>query len=441
MSAELKQLVSVKRAKHGSFWSNRMEGSKLFKNLGGIDRKAVHFTKILKWWPRRVLQNLPKKPEEGYKGFGERMFRPCNMGQVLAQLRMDPETADKDHAFWIGHASQLLCLRSGTNIILDPLFSNRASPVSFIGPKRKYAPATSLDELPAIDVMLISHNHYDHLDKAGVKGIYQRNPGVRIVVPLKMSSLLKSWGIPAQSITEMDWQDEILVKDVVICCTPAQHWGKHSLFDNNEVLWCGWVIGWNRGGSGMGFTLKGSRVSPNEPEEVSREEQYSPAKEPDLVEKDDALVKPLRGSEHSPRNVLSSPDSDDSWVQQRSCDNLLPVDWSSLKTYYFPGDTAFNEVMFELIHLRIDHMDMAALPIGAYAPRWFMQSQHIDPENAAKAFKLLNCRRAYGVHYGTLELADEPLDEPPRILQEALSLEEIPPEEFVTIPMGEHVSF
>lgn len=451
--ATMQHLVSIKRAKVGSFWSNRLPDSDQFKNVGGINKTVVPITKFLKWMPKRIVQNLPKKPKEGYEAFGQRMFKPCNMAEEIARLRADPVTADQDHAFWIGHASQLLCLQSGTNIILDPIYSKRASPFQFIGPKRRYAPATQLDELPKIDMVLISHNHYDHLDKQGVKGIFKRNPSTRFVVPMNMSYLLTKWGIPRASITEMDWQDEIIINDVVICCTPAQHWGKHSLFDNNKVLWCGWVIGWHR--DMKAFDLSSGQDQPAESSsssdgDVARGAQFSPTQR--SFDRQQQQQQQHRGVTSITTNSYDdsnrraddfplSPGALDERNNDRTLDNLLPVHWPSLKTYYFTGDTAFNEVVFELIRARIDHIDMAALPIGAYAPRWFMHGQHIDPESAVKVFKIVNCKRAYGVHYGTFELADEPLDEPAQVLATALSIEEVPADRFVCIPMGHHVSF
>ncbi|MFS4457985.1 MBL fold metallo-hydrolase [Bdellovibrio sp. HCB2-146] len=141
---------------------------------------------------------------------------------------------------WIGHSSFLLQLE-GMNILTDPVFSARTSPVSFAGPKRQVALPFQLEELPAIDVVVISHNHYDHLDLATLKKLSQRPDNKTIfLVPLGNQKLLQSEGI--QKVQEYDWWDQVKAGPLNFILTPTQHWSARGLFDNNETLWGAWYI-------------------------------------------------------------------------------------------------------------------------------------------------------------------------------------------------------
>jgi len=107
--------------------------------------------------------------------------------------------------------------------------------------------------------------------------------------------------------------------------------------------------------------------------------------------------------------------------------------------FYFAGDTGYAERLGE-IGTRLGPIDLAALPIGAYAPRWFMQGQHVDPAQAVQLHRELGCRRSLAIHWGAFELADESLDEPPRLLAEALSAQGVAPEAFRLLPTGARMS-
>eukprot|EP00796_Vickermania_ingenoplastis_P006797 gene6797-4877_t len=157
-----------------------------------------------------------------------------------------------------GKEGILLCLvQPDINILLDPIFSERASPLRHWGPKRRFPPPLAVEELPRIDFVLVSHNHYDHLDSQSIRAVYKRFPNVHFVLPKNMSTLLKPWGIPADAITELDWWEEaelllwrggeakgVRLRIACTGCTPAQHWGLHAMGDRNKVLWCGWVVGY-----------------------------------------------------------------------------------------------------------------------------------------------------------------------------------------------------
>ena len=143
---------------------------------------------------------------------------------------------------WIGHATMLLQLR-GLNIITDPQFSERASPVSWVGPKRYMQPGLSREALPAIDVVLISHNHYDHLDLESVKFLasqHGKGGGPRFFVPLGIRAWFIDQGIT--NVVELDWWDKAEYLGMTINLVPTQHFSARSTFDRNEVLWGGWVV-------------------------------------------------------------------------------------------------------------------------------------------------------------------------------------------------------
>ncbi len=139
---------------------------------------------------------------------------------------------------FINHASFLLQL-NGLNILTDPIFSQRASPSSFFGPERVRAPGLGIDDLPAIDIVIISHNHYDHLDLTSLRDIDSKFKPI-FFVPLGNKKLLAENGI--QNIHEMDWWNEHTIKQSKITFTPVQHWSARGLFDKCKSLWGGYYI-------------------------------------------------------------------------------------------------------------------------------------------------------------------------------------------------------
>ena len=142
---------------------------------------------------------------------------------------------------WIGHSTFLLQV-DGLNILTDPIFSERASPVSFAGPKRTTPAAMSIEQLPPIDVVLISHNHYDHLDKPSVKALQEKQPEnpPQYFVPLGQKAWFDKLGI--SQVTELDWWASESVGKTTVHAVPVQHWSSRSPFDRNKVLWAGFVI-------------------------------------------------------------------------------------------------------------------------------------------------------------------------------------------------------
>jgi len=146
---------------------------------------------------------------------------------------------DDNYAIWIGH-STFLIKKNGVTILTDPIFSKRASPFRNIGPKRLIPPAIPLDEIPNIDVVTVSHNHYDHLDIHSLKKISKKHPEVIFLVPAGDKELLKRKKI--KNVYDFDWWESIEHKGFVITFTPVQHWSKRSLFDRNKSLWGGWFF-------------------------------------------------------------------------------------------------------------------------------------------------------------------------------------------------------
>jgi len=139
---------------------------------------------------------------------------------------------------WIGHATLLVQL-DGLNILTDPHWSNRASPVSFAGPKRLVPPGLPFELLPRIHVVLISHDHYDHLDLSTVLRLAQTH-APRFVVPLGMQRWFTDRGIG--HVEEYDWWDSEKIDGAVLTCVPVQHFSGRTLWDQNRRLWCGWSI-------------------------------------------------------------------------------------------------------------------------------------------------------------------------------------------------------
>ena len=139
---------------------------------------------------------------------------------------------------WLGHSTFLIQFK-GLNIITDPVFSDRASPFSFVGPKRYIGHTVSYKLLPKIDFVVISHNHYDHLDSAAIK-LLGNNP--TYLVPLKLKPLFINLGIKSGQIKELDWWEKLEFPGLKIQAMPSQHWSARSLFDRNETLWASWFM-------------------------------------------------------------------------------------------------------------------------------------------------------------------------------------------------------
>jgi L-ascorbate metabolism protein UlaG (beta-lactamase superfamily) len=140
---------------------------------------------------------------------------------------------------WLGHSTLLLEI-DGRRVLIDPVWGERASPFTFMGPRRFFAPPLPLDQLPAIDAVVISHDHYDHLDVPTVRALVGR--GVRWVVPLGVGAHLRAWGVPEARVTELDWWEAVEVQGLTVTATPARHFSGRWLDDGDRTLWAGWAF-------------------------------------------------------------------------------------------------------------------------------------------------------------------------------------------------------
>jgi L-ascorbate metabolism protein UlaG (beta-lactamase superfamily) len=227
----------------------------------------------------------------------------------------------------VNHSTVLL-QSGGYNILTDPIWSERASPFSWAGPHRRRKPGVAWDDLPSIDIVLLSHNHYDHLDLPTLRRLGAREDS-KFIVPIGVGRLLRSKNIGP--VHELDWGDALSLTGVTIHCVPALHFSSRGIYDRNKTLWCGYVI---------------------------------------------------------------------------ECGERM---------IYFAGDTAFGP-HFASIREKFGSPHLALLPIGAYAPRWFMSPIHMAPDEAVRAHEILNAGTSVAIHHGTFQLADEGLDAPKKEL-------------------------
>jgi L-ascorbate metabolism protein UlaG (beta-lactamase superfamily) len=279
---------------------------------------------------------------------------------------------------WIGHATVLI-QTAGLNILTDPIWSERASPFSFVGPKRVRQPGVRFQDLPRIDLVLVSHNHYDHMDLPTLKRLWERDRPL-IVTSLGNETILRREDIGlvpevetreppvATGVYGADWGDGITIAAKCAegqrpCPPPVDvrvmrnhHWSSRWGTDRNRALW-------------SAFTVR------------------------------------LPGG-----NIFYAGDAgwgDGSWVKEAAAHGPYRL---------------------------------AIIPIGAYEPRDFMKTNHINPEEAVRIFEMLNPRAALGVHWGTFQLTFEPIDEPRQRLEALKRSRGIAPGRFVATEAGESFS-
>ena len=196
----------------------------------------------------RFRNPVPKPPD----GFGKTLrimwnffFRkpadtlPTSAPPVLALTRAQLEAAPDRSLFRLGHSTMLLKLRGGF-WITDPVFAERASPVQWMGPKRFHAPPIALDDLPPLRGVILSHDHYDHLDRDTVVQL-AKTTGV-FLTPLGVGDRLVAWGVDPHKVRQFDWWEGATVDGVQFTATPAQHFSGRGMFDGNKTLWASWVI-------------------------------------------------------------------------------------------------------------------------------------------------------------------------------------------------------
>lgn len=150
--------------------------------------------------------------------------------------RADPEILTLT---WVGHTSFLIQM-AGLNILIDPVWSERASPLQIAGPRRWVAPGVEFDRLPPIDAVVLSHDHYDHLDSTTISRLAERYPAAGWYSPLGTGDFLRQRG--AREVVERDWWDETTIEGLHLTCVPAQHFSGRMLGKRNSTLWCGWTL-------------------------------------------------------------------------------------------------------------------------------------------------------------------------------------------------------
>ena len=202
-----------------SFFCSSYAGAQTYKNTNEQEN-GKSFSQLMTW----VLdgEKSPEKIE----------IETSTQWQELAPTQTN-------YAVWIGHATYLIN-NGDINILTDPIFSKRASPVDFAGPKRMIPPAMTLNDLPKIDAVVVSHNHYDHLDIWSLKKLFKLNSETIFLVPTGDKKRLVKAGI--RNVVEMNWWDIFRVSNTEFHFTPVQHWSKRGLCDRNKSLWGGWFI-------------------------------------------------------------------------------------------------------------------------------------------------------------------------------------------------------
>lgn len=184
---------------------------------------------------KKTLLQVLKWMLGGYDAVGE--FRKPPADFVFPDS--DFEIKSDDKLIWIGH-STFLIEAWGKCFLTDPVWSKRASPLPFIGPKRKYPAALALESLPKIDYVLISHNHYDHLDLKTIKRLHKLFPDLIFFVPLGLKKWFRKHKIV--SVVELDWWQTEKRGGLSFHCLPAQHFSNRGIFDRDKTLWCGWMV-------------------------------------------------------------------------------------------------------------------------------------------------------------------------------------------------------
>ncbi|HEY7773960.1 MAG TPA: MBL fold metallo-hydrolase [Marinagarivorans sp.] len=299
-----------------------------FQNLEPIEAKSLwgfikaRMTTDWAKWPKDVIINEGAPPPTSLNGSNARIT-------------------------FINHATVLIQV-AGLNIITDPHFTERCSPLSFAGPKRVHKPGIAFHNLPKIDAVLISHDHYDHLDLATIEKLVHRDAPV-IFAGLGVKRHLEQ----DAKVIEMDWWDQKALSDnVAIHFAEVQHFSGRGLWDKNTTLWGGFVI-------------------------------------------------EVRGK----------------------------------TKIYFGGDSGYGG-HYHRTYDRFGPMDLALIPIGAYAPRDFMAPVHLDPAQAVQAHKDLHAKQSIGIHFGTFQLTAEQIDEPERLLKSARAEQQLGEDEFITLQPG-----
>ncbi|RAU96148.1 hypothetical protein DQG13_21005 [Paenibacillus sp. YN15] len=224
---------------------------RLYPPLGakaaGSRLQAVHSS--AHYAKNKFVNLIPTSMNAGFRDMlsaGKDMIRGIpnsrpRRGETAGKLNpADLENAAQSKVIWLGHSSLLVQI-NGLTLLLDPMFGTAPSPVPFVGGKRySDTPPADVKDLPPIDAVLLSHDHYDHLDYGTIRKL--RSKVGHFFVPLGVGAHLERWGVPAEKITEADWWDELGLQGLKLFCAPSRHFSGRSLTDRNTTLWCSWVL-------------------------------------------------------------------------------------------------------------------------------------------------------------------------------------------------------
>ena len=226
------------------------EEGKLSTELGAADAKAARAARFARkvsspqWIDGKFRNTLPEKTNFSLvfrKLFLNTNSRPSTPIPTVPRKKSDFDFAPESgcRVTWIGHSTLLVEL-DGMRFLTDPVWGERASPVSFAGPKRFFSAPLPLSELPKIDAVVLSHDHYDHYCAETIE--FLANSQIPFIVPLGVADRLEEHGIHYSRIREFDWWEEVEIGSVKLACVPARHFSGRSLFDRNSTLWCGWAF-------------------------------------------------------------------------------------------------------------------------------------------------------------------------------------------------------
>ncbi|KAK3581767.1 hypothetical protein CHS0354_017209 [Potamilus streckersoni] len=310
------------------------------------------FSKLWRWFQEKDNSNIPKNEKDLDKELPlvTPKENPANYAKLCQTI------TDGVQVMWIGHATVLVRF-DGLTVLTDPIFADRCNPISNIlpvGTKRYRKAPCTVNDLPNIDAVIISHDHYDHLCHYTVNEL-NKQYGDKITWFVPMD--LKEWltGSGCKKVEESEWWQEkeldVNGRKFQFICTPCQHWCMRGPFDENKALWCSWVI---------------------------------------------------KGPEHS---------------------------------FFFAGDTGYHQPLFQYIGDRYGPFSCAAIPIGAYKPRWMMQYQHVNPEEAVNIHNNIKAKYSVGIHWGTFHQTNEHYLEPKEMIEKTLQPKHSG--KFVTLQHGE----